>query len=606
MHSFIDSPADAVDVAVEAYCRQHSDRVARLRGTGAVVAKQVPSNRVALLCGGGSGHEPAHIGYVQQGLLSAAVCGDLFASPPTSAVTAAIQYLHNQQMEQWTREQQGLHSPPGVLVIVKNYTGDCINFGYAVREARSRGIPIEMVVVGDDVAFGCDHDARRGIAGTLLLYKILGAAAAQGRSLAQLVELSSQISANLRSFGASLTSCNLFGSSRSSASGIPDGFVELGLGIHGERGLRQAAVNGCTPLVQMVVDIMTETPPTSTPQHNNKTSCVLFLNNLGSTTDIEMGCVLAATVKALRARGIAVELVGTGRCMTALDMHGVSWTMLSFVDDDEGKEFKNLVLWLLTTDDPSSHVIPFGKFSPTATEVEGVASATELAESLRSKVSVADPLSDGANRIILTHIFKSLADAESTLNEMDAAVGDGDTGFGVARAAKRVLSVVGTLPLDYDSLPQSLALIGRLVADAFAGSTGPLYGAFLIAAAESLQVSRKTNLASLAAAATAFVAGTAAVGELGRACLGERTMMDVLIPVGDYVMSRRDDNAGFVNLIEGAAIEAEKAAKKARMLQATKGRSRYMGGKEIGLEDPGCELVALWLRLLHEALTIVV
>ena len=184
---------------------------------------------VAVISGGGSGHEPAHAGYVGAGMLSAAVCGEVFTSPSTDAVLAAI---------------RATAGPNRALLIVKNYTGDRLNFGLAAELARAEGIPVEIAIVADDVSLRrhTPRERRRGIAGTVLVHKIAGAAAALGLPLAQVAAAAREAAAQLGSMGVALGGCTLPGAEKSGFT-LADNEIELGLGIHGEgrRAQRHAA-----------------------------------------------------------------------------------------------------------------------------------------------------------------------------------------------------------------------------------------------------------------------------------------------------------------------------------------------------------------------------
>lgn len=590
---FIGVPARAVHESLEAYCRLHHETVVRISGTNVVARRRIDGESVALVCGGGSGHEPAHAGFVTDRWLSAAVCGDVFASPPISSVTAAIDYIHDEQCKQMNAV--GRTSTPGILVLVKNYGGDVLNFGFAVREAAARGIPALMVVIGDDVAFGADHDARRGIAGVVLLYQILGSAAARTSprryDVEELAHLASALLQRLRSFGASLSSCTIPGSAKNVD--IADGEVELGLGIHGERGLSSVPyTHGVTQLCSAAMDRLLSGCDAES------TSVVLLLNNLGATTDLEMGVTMYHSLDELRNRRVVVERAASGRYMTALDMHGVSWTLLMF---DKGcEDLRELVIQLLSESQGIVYTTPAAPEARNWT-VSGPPSIEALVKDLAADRGREED--DTQRRSVvrtLKSVFETLAAQSSIFNEMDAMVGDGDTGFGVERACRAVLSVIDDLP--WARKPQeSLRLVAKVVADAFAGTSGPLYGAFLLAAAESLPATlpdvgaADTHTALLRAA---FMDGTTAVMRLGGAKAGDRTMVDVLLGV--------QNSAAFINahhtkeLLAEAVKSAEAAALSVRHMRASRGRTRYMGGKEVGLADPGSELVVSWLRAAYE------
>ncbi|KAG5484963.1 hypothetical protein LSCM1_07040 [Leishmania martiniquensis] len=577
---FIDEHAGIVAVAVGGLCEM-SDRVQKMENTNVVVASCVDRAKVLLLCGGGSGHEPAHAGFVARGWLSAAVCGGVFASPPTAHVSAGIEYLANMQGP----------DGPGVLVVVKNYAGDILNFEYAVRQARGQGLRVETVLAADDAVFGTeDAKKRRGLAGCCLLYKVLGAAAASGLSLAQLKALADRVSRNMRSIGASLSSCALPGCPPSSV--LPTGTVEVGLGIHGEKGLFQLPFHGAASLTQLLVGILVGKKEVAV---RGKTTVIgagakalLLVNNLGGTTDLEMSILAHHALRELAAAHITVVGVHSGRHMTSLDMHGFSLTLLVVEDEAD-------LRYMLDTDALQEPLMNFHAPQPSGSVVPGPLTALQLARQEaeaagRAAVTPADsPLCATAH-----HVFTKLMKMEAYFNKLDAEVGDGDLGSGVQRSAAAVLDMLPYLPWETD-VRRTFALISKAVADAFAGTSGPLYGALLLgggnAAAQALN-----GGSAVEAVRAAIAQGSHDVQELGGARQGDRTMVDVLEGIRACpVVSAAETMA---ELLKACHEAARRAAEATALLPAKFGRSRYMEGKEIGKKDPGAELVVAWLEAL--------
>src|SRR6185503_13661558 len=228
MKKLINSPRTLVREMLEGLADLHPG-LAILDSDNVILRADLPAAQqrpVALLSGGGSGHEPAHAGYVGEGMLTAAVAGEVFTSPSVDSVLAAI------------RASAG---PAGAVLIVKNYTGDRLNFGLAAELARAGGIAVEQVVVADDVALSgvVADERRRGIAGTVLVHKIAGAAAAAGRSLADVAQLARDAAADLGTMGVALGACTVPAAGKPGFA-LAAGEIELGLGIHGEAGVERA------------------------------------------------------------------------------------------------------------------------------------------------------------------------------------------------------------------------------------------------------------------------------------------------------------------------------------------------------------------------------
>src|SRR5690606_6021752 len=258
--------------------------LALLEGETVVLRADIPAEPtarpVAVLSGGGSGHEPAHAGYVGPGMLAAAVAGDVFTSPSVDAVHAAI---------------RATAGPAGALLIVKNYTGDRLNFGLAAELARQQGIPVEIVTVADDVALRdtVARDSRRGIAGTVLVHKIAGAAAARGEPVERVAALARKAAGAVGTMGVGLGACIV------PAAGVPgfsleDGEIEFGLGIHGEKGVRRAPMQNAAAIVRTMLEQLLEEMTLEKGQ-----DVALLVNGLGATTAMELAVVTRAALAEL-------------------------------------------------------------------------------------------------------------------------------------------------------------------------------------------------------------------------------------------------------------------------------------------------------------------
>ncbi|MCA1686371.1 MAG: dihydroxyacetone kinase subunit DhaK, partial [Planctomycetia bacterium] len=292
--------------------------LAQLPGRAVVVradAVEVRTRQVALISGGGSGHEPAHAGYVGRGMLNAAVAGDVFTSPTPDAVLAAI---------------RAVTGPPGALLIVKNYTGDRLNFGLAAELARAEGLKVEVAVVADDVALAAtaevDHAGRRGLAGTVLVHKVAGAAAEAGRDLYEVAAEARAAAESVATMGVALSPCTLPAADTPGFSLGPDE-VELGLGIHGEPGVRRAPMEPADALTDRLLGAVL-----ADARHKPGDRVVLLVNNLGGTPAMEMAVVARRAVEHLEAKGLCVERAYLGTFLSALEMAGVSLSVLR-VDD---------------------------------------------------------------------------------------------------------------------------------------------------------------------------------------------------------------------------------------------------------------------------------
>jgi len=311
----INDPANVVPEALHGFAAAHSDIVRVHLGPDYIMRADAPvSGKVAVVSGGGSGHEPLHGGYVGAGMLDAAVPGPVFTSPTPDAVLAAT---------------QAVDGGKGVLHIVKNYTGDVLNFETAAELAGADGIEVSPVVINDDVAVedSTYTAGRRGVGGTVPLEKIAGAAAARGDDLATVTAVSQRVVASVRSMGVALTACTVPHSGEPSFV-LPDDEIEMGIGIHGEPGRRRVALQPADEIVAGLLGAVVEDLPF---QRGDRT--LLMVNGMGGTPQIELYLAFGIAARLLADRGIEVSRSLVGNYITSLEMQGMSVTLLKLDDE---------------------------------------------------------------------------------------------------------------------------------------------------------------------------------------------------------------------------------------------------------------------------------
>ena len=538
MAQFVNAKDDLVKEAIDGLIACSGGSLVRLDGyphIKVVYRSEWDRSKVALISGGGSGHEPAHAGFVGPGMLTAAVCGEVFASPSVDAVLAGI---------------LAVTGDAGCLLIVKNYTGDRLNFGLAAERARALGRKVEMVVVGDDIALP-DLPQPRGVAGALFVHKIAGALAESGGSLDDVSATARRVIANVASIGTSLDTCTIPGSPKEDR--IPEGKAELGLGIHGEPGVEQVSFTGAREALDMV---MSKLRP-----HLGNGPCVAMLNNLGSTTPLEMS-VLA---NMLAEDESVSHVIGPASMMTSLDMHGFSVSVLPVSEDD---------LTALSSPVPMAAwpgiqpMVPVG-INP-----------------LPDGLSPIEPIpSDNArNRATISAIADQLIGSESVLNALDAKSGDGDTGSTLATAARALKDNLDRMPLA--DLTQLLPALGNELGQTMGGSSGVILAIFFNAAGDAC--SRGSPVPE------ALLRGLERVSEVGGASVGDRTMIDALSPALDSLPGG----------LSAAATAARAGADATASIHTAKaGRAAYVPAENLkGHNDPGAEAVALVFEGLVKAL----
>jgi dihydroxyacetone kinase len=562
MKKLINNPLQVVPEMLEGLVALHPG-LALLDGENVVVrADPNAGAQVALIAGGGAGHEPAHAGYVGPGLLSAAVSGDVFTSPSTDAVLAAI---------------RAVAGPAGVLLIVKNYTGDRLNFGLAAEIARADGIPADMVIVDDDVALptGDGTAGRRGIAGTVLIHKIAGAAAAAGLPLDAVKRETEAAIAALGTMGVALSPCTVPAAGEPGFTLGPDE-IELGLGIHGEPGVRRSRIEPADALVTEIVTRILDDRGIGRGER-----VALLVNNLGGTPAMELAIVARRAVGLLAERGVAVERAWCGSFLTALEMAGCSISLLRLDDERLGR-----------LDVPASAPAWVCGTGPAIVGRPRLPVAGVTAP----RLDAGRAANEGLIRV-LGAVAEALRQAEPRLTTMDREVGDGDLGISLARGAAAILRDLPALEADPSAALRRLSLSLRR---AVAGTSGPLYAMFLLRAAGSLAGSGPAPDAD--AWARALVAGCEGVMALGGARPGDRTMLDALVPAAEALRSAlRTGRPWREALAEAVAAACEGAARTAAMAPR-RGRSSYLGDRALGHVDPGAEAVAIWLAAVQHAL----
>jgi dihydroxyacetone kinase len=531
MAQFINTKESIVTEAVDGLVAASGGKLARLDGyphIRVVVRNDWDKSKVALISGGGSGHEPAHAGFVGEGMLTAAVCGDIFASPTVDAVLAGI---------------LAVTGASGCLLIVKNYTGDRLNFGLAAERARQFGLNVEIVIVDDDVALP-DLPQARGVAGTLFVHKIAGALAENGADLAHVAAAARKVVSKTKSIGMSLNTCTIPGSPKEDR--IPPGMAELGLGIHGEAGVEQVEFKDASEAVAAMVErlsaAMEEKPH------------VAMVNNLGGTSVIEMSIILNEIRRSAIGERIT-HVIGPAAMMTSLDMHGFS--ISAYPPDDAEiallKQHTPLAAW------------------PRVSRLGQVA-IQALPDGLTAVVPM--PSLHKPTRDLLTSCCEVLIAAENDLNALDAKSGDGDTGSTLAGAARALISAVDRLPLaDHTQLYRA---IGLELSQTMGGSCGVLLAIFFAAAGDAASSGLPMR--------EALQAGLRRMQEIGGARPGDRTMVDALAPALDALEE---------SLPEAAKAARAGADRTVRMSKANAGRASYVNAKHlVGHADPGAEAVA--------------
>lgn len=645
--------------------------------------EQIRHEQITLISGGGAGHDPAHVGYVGRGMLSAAICGHVFTSPDVDTILTTIRsctVLPEEGSSNRGQRNETANRPVGCLLIVKNYTGDRLNFGLAAELARSEGYNVEMVVVGDDCALNnvsegdddddddddkqdddtsvdvggsSDHDKsrdtssqerrdrRRGIAGTCFVHKLVGAFVERNRSkctLDQVKQFAEHVCSHVSTIGVGLSACIMPGHDSASFD-VPEDKVEFGLGIHGEKGVAQHALVSADETARILLeyvmnDMVTVQTTTATivnaTKHKQPRQIALMVNNLGSTTNLEMYTMCKQVLHLLESKyQLEVVRVYVGHFMTALDMSGVSLSIL-LLDDSNNSSDSEQHPWITLLDEPTTSLawpknnsaILGSRFSDKSLYLNQPATALHRGRAKTGNVNVQD---EGARHLVTPMLLQTIRaichciiDHEPVLTEMDSQIGDGDMGISFKRGANSVLNVIESLGNnETQNMPIHALLnkIGRGVRAAQGGSSGVLLSILFSRMSSSFNSQQKSLEESWI---ESLGQGIEAMSQVGGAKAGDKTMLDTLIPVHQYLkaqLSNKREEAEEVEetapsnkidcslLLSNAATVAMDAANKTRDMAGRRGRAGYLSKRAIGYVDPGAYAMALIVQTIAKTTT---
>ncbi|MDP6923938.1 MAG: dihydroxyacetone kinase subunit DhaK [Candidatus Scalindua sp.] len=588
MSQFVNDVNSCVTEALEGIAHGSLGNLVLLRDRNVILLnpeKHQNRSKVAIVCGGGSGHEPAHSSFVKNEMLSAAICGDVFASPSVGAIVDGIRTLVG----------NGGCRSKAVLLIIKNYTGDKINFGMASEILLSEGILLRKLIIADDVSLPEIKD-RRGVAGTVLVYKIAGAYAFQQQNsnsdilqqLNEVYEIADKVNKNIHSMGCALSSCH-----RPDGSAIltlPEGEMEIGVGIHGERGVLRTPVQSSDEIVTILIDKILTAKQQDESADSSIKRMILLTNNLGSVSGLEMGVVHRKAISYLHEKGYEVSRAYCGTYMTCLDMRGISLTLLTIVDD----RFLDL-LDVGGSDFSRTNWKPDSDYSPSSSSIY-----IEASISSDSDFDAGSSINATVNQefmSIIEKVCRAGVDARGELNNLDRECGDGDAGNTLATACNAILDDLHYFGLNDINL--AFRRIARCLTNAVGGTSGPLYAVFFIraAAAFSEQADRiserdwKTTSNWIDAVEKAI----SGIEELGDCSRGDKTILDGLYTLLDSLKGQSPES----NVSMECLVQATKdGAENTRKMEARAGRARYVEGKGVGSLDPGAYAVYLLMKAL--------
>ncbi|KAJ3994626.1 DAK1/DegV-like protein [Lentinula boryana] len=611
--------------------------------------------KTSIISGGGAGHEPAHASYTGYGMLAASVSGEIFASPSAKQILSTIRLAAYAGEDAHPRrntitDRSAAYSPhkKDVLVVINNYTGDRLNFGLAIEKARAEGIRIDSVVVADDVSLlhseGSDLVGPRGLAGNILICKILGALAERESSLENLKRAGDTLVSHLASIGVGLEHCHVPGNNYSGAA-MGEDECEVGLGLHNEPGVRRMKFQDSVKLVdEMIGKILrsrgvVDGGRDSFIQEGDIT--VLFVNNLGGMSQLEMGAIMTDILARLALSDIHPLRIYSSSFMTSLNAPGFSVSLLNVSAVHRTPRPSAIyhpidVLGLLDDPTEAHSWIGIRRFWPVDGQRDwrGQQRATEKVLGLMSmgngtsKAKGEDPsaettywhqvdVSPESVKKGIMGACRAVLDEEALLTEYDTIVGDGDCGTTFSRGAKAILSAIETQQLEVNKLSpgQLVHCVGEILEDNMGGTIGALFAIFFTAWSSAITRMIHPSMTSISPIHFMDTLPDAlnSLAHHTSAKPGDRTIMDALYPLCNAPVSSpdsregkegsksslahdyRQDQDGNFNLVAEACRRAHEGALSTKGMKPKLGRAVYVQLKEE-LElppDPGAWGVAV-------------
>lgn len=527
--------------------------------------RNINTDKVTLISGGDSGHEPAHAGFVGAGLLDAAVCGDIFASPSQVQVYNALKQVK---------------SSKGTLMVIKNYSGDMMNFKNAAVMAAEEGINVDYVKVDDDIAVNDSlyTVGRRGVAGTIFVHKIAGAAAEDGKSLAEVKALAQKVIDNTRSIGFALSSCTVPAKGAPTFDISPDD-MEYGVGIHGEPGVSREKIQTSDKLAARMVSQLAEELDLRKGEE-----IALLINGFGGTPLQELYVFNNSVIKALDSIvGAEIHRDFVGNYMTSIDMAGASVSILRL--DDEMKNY-------LDAPCESSALIVNGEMHPRVRvysedeKLESISYA-DLTDKEWSRIKDNKLTTENIMRMV-DHMATFIIKYEVAFCELDSHAGDGDFGESIAKGFRCVKQEWSRLKANDCGIGEFLKETAMVLMKNCGGASGPIWGSAFRAAGICAFGKSSVDAAEFADMLHSAVKGIQTTGEssFGRgAVVGDKTLIDALVPCADKWSARETDE--IIPALYAGAQAARDGADKTKNIVARMGRAGTIGERSLGYPDAG-------------------
>ena len=579
MNRIINNADLVVEDMLKGWLLAHADTVVGTDNSRVVKRARAPeAGKVGIVTGGGSGHEPAFLGYVGDGMVDAVAIGEIFSSPTAKSFLDAM---------------RAANGGAGVACLYGNYAGDNMNVKMAMAMAEREGIAVKTVVANDDVpsAPKGEETKRRGVAGEILMWKVGAAKAAMGGSLDEVISAAQKAIDNSRSIGLGLSACIIPAVGHANFT-IEKGKMEVGIGHHGEPGID---VRETVSAAEMA-DLMLKTVLPDLPFVAGQRVAVL-VSGLGATPIMELYILYGELAKRLEAQGITIAFNAVGNLFTSLEMMGVTLTLMRL--DDELESCLKAPCHCVGLTVPGD--------AGAARTYAGKLAATSAAPAVAVQKKVAAPRELAGQTValgnagdVVRELIKTINANRDFLSEIDGLIGDGDHGVNMSKGFTGCGTRLDAMGEQAKALPAAFEQLSKALMEDIGGSMGPLYGQFFLGFVNTLEPYEKMDAALFADALAAAVAN---VQGMGNAQVGDKTLIDSMVPARDAFRAALESGADFAACLAAMSEAAEKGKDSTKNLQARIGRSARLGPRSIGVLDAGATSCCLILQSIGKSLT---
>jgi dihydroxyacetone kinase len=580
MNRIINNADLVVEDMLKGWLVAHADTVVATDNSRVVKRARAPeAGKVGVVTGGGSGHEPAFLGYVGDGMVDAVAIGEIFSSPTAKSFLDAM---------------RAANGGAGVACLYGNYAGDNMNVKMAISMAEREGITVKTVVANDDVpsAPKGDEAKRRGVAGEILMWKVGAAKAAMGGSLDEVIAAAQKAIDNTRSIGIGLSACIIPAVGHANFT-IEHGNMEVGIGHHGEPGIDVRKTVSASEMADLMLKVVLPDLP-----FGKGDRVALLVSGLGATPIMELYILYGELAKRLEAQGITVVFNKVGNLFTSLEMMGVTLTMMK-VDDELEACLKAPCdcVGINVAGNASAGRSYSGSVEGAAKTVAAAAPAAKVAAAPRtiSGPTVAMATAGDVVRDLITTINSNRA----YLSEIDGLIGDGDHGINMSKGFTGCGTRLDALGAAANDLPKAFEQLSQALMDDIGGSMGPLYGNFFLGFVNTLEPYAEMDARLFGEALAAAVSN---VQGMGNAKVGDKTLIDTMVPALNAFTEAVGAGSSFADALKAMSVAAEAGKNSTKDLQARIGRSARLGARSIGVLDAGATSCFLILQSISNSL----